>query len=292
MPASESSGGGASQDRRNHNTATTDDDRAAEVIVSPDVALTDPLVAVRWALSVPIPTSRHIGHQSTRCVLVAVASHVNSRGQAYPSAQTLADEIEGLTRRDVRNGLDVLERVRLLVPVVEKRQGRPTVWYLNLAGFPAKDLAGLPAKPKRVNMAGDLAGDLAGNPAPKQSEAKTSPQPPARLKELLDKMRGEGFTKDDVLRLIEISEGTATGGQDTVASPVGRMLDVPGHWSEVVKTYRAELAAEDDVRRAAEPPCSDCGKPLSDCDKANRDHTAEVACRGYNKRHGVEEAAS
>ena len=93
----------------------------------------------RWALGVPLPAapSRAIGAGHVGRVLVALAQYANADGVAFPAAQTLADDVSGMTRRDVRNALDVLADAGIIEHAEQPRPGRVVRWRLNLAGYPA-----------------------------------------------------------------------------------------------------------------------------------------------------------
>lgn len=161
---------------------------------------------VRWALKAKItdvPAS--IGVAKVQLVLTCLAAYADRDGLAFPAQQTIADEIYGLARRDVRNALAVLEKAGLIVPSNSKRRGRVTEYQLqyvdesasDMAGYPAHSAtdeithkAGYPANPQggiprplgsdqlAGNMAGQLAGHLAGYPAPNGIEEKKYPPAP------------------------------------------------------------------------------------------------------------------
>jgi hypothetical protein len=119
---------------------------------------------VRWANASDLPSTRHIGRHAVGRVLLGLAVHADRNGDAWPSAQTLADQISGLSRWDVRNALDALESHGLI-----KRnglRGRSIVWRL------AIDMAGFPATSGAGDVAGEVAGTSAGYPAPKRREVK------------------------------------------------------------------------------------------------------------------------
>ncbi|WP_341359070.1 helix-turn-helix domain-containing protein [Georgenia sp. M64] len=130
-----------------------------------------------WALAADLPSTRQIGPHAVGRVLAALTLYADAQGIAWPSAQTLAGDVSGLSRRDVRNALDALAAAGLIA-VAEAAPGRVTRWRLcapHLAGYPATptDVAGYPATPTSedlagspaTHLAGDLAGDLAGYPA-------------------------------------------------------------------------------------------------------------------------------
>ncbi|MDR5699855.1 helix-turn-helix domain-containing protein, partial [Agromyces aerolatus] len=84
-----------------------------------------------WALAVPLPSgSKAIGRAAVRLVLVALAQHADADGIAYPAAETLADAIEGMARRDVRNALHVLESEGLIEPAASRKRNRSIRWRL------------------------------------------------------------------------------------------------------------------------------------------------------------------
>lgn len=142
-----------------------------------------------WALAAPLPDgSRAIGRHAIGRVLVALALHADGAGVCWPSAETIAREVSGLSRRDVRNALDALQAAGLIECDGGHGRGRVRRWRL-LAGYPAtvmpdqrrlsgEQLAGNPATSEGPNLAGnmagelagDMAGELAGYPAPNRTE--------------------------------------------------------------------------------------------------------------------------
>lgn len=138
----------------------------------------------RWALRVPLPSSRQVGSDRVGRVLVALVQYADGQGMAWPSADTLAADVSGLSRRDVRNALEALADAGLIVATEPRGRGRVTPWRIvrpvdNEAGTPATirdaNLAGNVAG----NVAGELAGNMAGLPAMKGSEWKNPPTPHA-----------------------------------------------------------------------------------------------------------------
>jgi hypothetical protein len=125
---------------------------------------------VAWAKRVPIGGSRQVGECRCRWVLISLADHADGSGDdAFPGAQSIADEWHGLDRRDVRNAFDVLEKEGLISR--DGKVGRAVRWRLNVAGYPATSAA--------PNVAGHVAGEVAGHPAPKEvknSLARTRPR--------------------------------------------------------------------------------------------------------------------
>lgn len=111
----------------------------------------------------PISSTKQVGSDRARLVLLRLVEYAAGDGLAYPSAQTLADGIAGLTRRDVRNAFDALEGQGLIERVPSQRKS--VTWRVVVAG----DLAG--------DLAGHVAGDLAGMPATNGSEANRSSAP-------------------------------------------------------------------------------------------------------------------
>lgn len=133
-----------------------------------------------WAFAIPIESTRQVGADRARLVLLKLVEYAAGDGLAYPSAQTLADGVSGLTRRDVRNAFDALEAQGLIDRITAPR--RSVTWVVR----PAGDVAG--------NVAGDMAGDLAGVPATNRREPNStrpsagSSAPRASLAEL-DELR-------------------------------------------------------------------------------------------------------
>ena len=126
---------------------------------------------VRWANAADIQGTRQIGAHAIVRVLVGLACHADRDGGTFVSAQRLADEITNLSRRDVRNALDVLEAGGHIERTGHR--GRTTTYrlaFVESAGHPANaqpprtdDPAGYPANAS----AGPSAGESAGHPATK-----------------------------------------------------------------------------------------------------------------------------
>lgn len=134
----------------------------------------------RWALGVPLPSTRQVGADRVGRVLVALVQYADAAGNAWPSADTLAADVSGVTRRDVRNALDALAAAGLIAATEPRSRGRVTRWQV--VGLPpVENMAGIPATPiveqLAGNMAGELAGDVAGTPAMKGSEGNYPPTP-------------------------------------------------------------------------------------------------------------------
>ncbi len=145
----------------------------------------------RWALGVSLPSSRNVGSDRARCVLIALAQYADHDGYAFPSAETIANDVAGLGRRTVRDAFELLSSAGAIERVPNPR--RSTTWRLctHVAGVPAHPetphVAGTPATvgPGDVagelagDLAGDVAGDLAGMPATNRTEPKrTNPAGP------------------------------------------------------------------------------------------------------------------
>src|SRR4249920_3534174 len=86
-----------------------------------------------WARTVPI---KRVGQPSVhlmRHVLHVLADYATSGGRAWPSVQTLADDI-GASPSSVRLALGELERQALIVAVFGRSGGRrPTTWRVAVA---------------------------------------------------------------------------------------------------------------------------------------------------------------
>jgi hypothetical protein len=131
----------------------------------------------RAAMRAPIKTPPGVGEYMVRLVLLALVEYVNRDGAAWPGAQTLADDVDGLSRWHVRDALAVLEANGLIAR--DGKHGRSVVWRLqipNVASGPAT--LGGRATGKRPSasaddVAGDVAGDSAGGPAPNGTELTT-----------------------------------------------------------------------------------------------------------------------
>ncbi|WP_260981287.1 helix-turn-helix domain-containing protein [Curtobacterium pusillum] len=130
-----------------------------------------------------------MGSDRARCVLIALAQYADPEGYAFPSAETIAHDVAGVQRRNVRDALELLASAGVIERVAAPR--RSVTWRLrtDLAGVPA------PAESSRVagdlagdvagDLAGDVAGDLAGMPATNRTEPKrTKPgEVPPRIAE-------------------------------------------------------------------------------------------------------------
>lgn len=147
-----------------------------------------PADLTRWALGVTLPRSPQIGADRVGRVLVALVQYASADGVAFPSTETLARDVSGITRRDARNALDLLAAHGVITVAEAPRRGRNRRWRIvatPMAGIPATsnddDMAGIPANPEPPQLAGELAGQLAGNmagiPAPKRTEGKNPPTP-------------------------------------------------------------------------------------------------------------------
>jgi hypothetical protein len=133
----------------------------------------------RWALAVTLPKSPQIGADRVGRVLVALVQYADAERVAWPSADTLASDVSGVTRRDVRNALDVLVNAGLIEHTQAAKRGRTMRWLIapNVAGMPAnsqpvENVAGMPATAS-AELAGELAGNKAGMPAMKRTEQTT-----------------------------------------------------------------------------------------------------------------------
>uniref|UniRef100_UPI0028E79051 helix-turn-helix domain-containing protein n=1 Tax=Microbacterium aurum TaxID=36805 RepID=UPI0028E79051 len=111
-----------------------------------------------WALRVPVVGTRQIGEASTKLVLIALCQYANADRAAWPSAQTLADDL-GSTRRDVRNALAALEAAGLIAAVAGGRSKR---WQILAPG--PESISPTWRDTPSAEQGGD-ASDLAGYPA-------------------------------------------------------------------------------------------------------------------------------
>ena len=152
--------------------------RAGQRRVGPRVTSTEVHDLVRWANAVTVPSCRQIGQHAVARVLIQLAAHADDRGRAWPSQETLADEISGLTRRDVRHALELLETADLISRSGKVR--RAQVYSLNVpnvAGEPAitSDQDGRDTPP--LNGRGDGRGNGRGNgrDIPPRREGKRTP---------------------------------------------------------------------------------------------------------------------
>lgn len=97
-----------------------------------------------WALQARVPRglgSRRIGTMGAKLLLVALCQYANDRGEAWPSATRLADDL-GISRSEVRDGFTILANAGLIKRADESVQpGRITRWIIlaDLAGIPLSD---------------------------------------------------------------------------------------------------------------------------------------------------------
>lgn len=146
----------------------------------------------RWALAVALPKSPQIGADRVGRVLVALVQYADAERVAWPSADTLAADVSGITRRDVRNALDVLVEAHLIRPTQEAKRGRTMRWLIapDKAGMPAnshpvENVAGMPATAS-AELAGKLAGNKAGMPAMNRTEETDLEEKSVRHAQLVD----------------------------------------------------------------------------------------------------------
>lgn len=124
-----------------------------------------------WAFTVPIESTRQIGADRMRLVLLRLVEYAAGDGTAYPSAATIASRLFGMTRRDVRNAFDGLSEQRVIERLPSFRKSVTWRVLADVAGTPASsDVAG--------DVAGHVAGDLAGMPATNRTELKSPRKPP------------------------------------------------------------------------------------------------------------------
>jgi hypothetical protein len=140
---------------------------------------------IRWALAADLPSSKAIGRHAVGRVLVALVAYANRDGIAWPSTYTLEGDISGISRRDIRNALDLLEESGLIANV--GKAGRSIRWKLS-AGYPAQsddaepqeqagEQAGEWAGQWAGTWAGEQAGTSAGYPAPISTGEELEHQP-------------------------------------------------------------------------------------------------------------------
>lgn len=238
-----------------------------------------------WALAVPLPEPpRSIGRHAVRLALVALVSHAGHDCLSWPATQTLADEIHGLTRRDVRNALEVLEAGAVIARA--GRKGRAICWRLgpfapvdnspDMAGYPAsfttQQSAGI--------AAGELAGQVAGYPAPNGREQKKTPPPPnaePSTESWSELARGLRLRHSDMghEEALEVARRAAL---DPETKSAAARLTQPGY---VVK-LRADLKTIRDAERrralATAPKCEDHPDfPASSCRECHGD--VKAGCR-------------
>jgi hypothetical protein len=128
---------------------------------------------IKWALAADLPSNRSIGQHAVGRVLVALATYANRDGIAWPSTYTLADDVSGLSRRDIRNALEALDDAGVITKA--GKAGRATRWRLNAPDEEAGDPAHRRAGEQAGQWAGEWAGKQAGYPAPNRTEGNPSP---------------------------------------------------------------------------------------------------------------------
>ena len=239
-----------------------------------------------WALAVPLPEPpRTIGRHALRLVLVALAAHAGPDCLSWPAAQTLADAVAGLSRRDVRNALEVLEEGAIIARA--GRKGRATCW--RLGSFPAGDnpseVAGYPASTSARQLAGEVAGEVAGQvagyPAANRTEQKNTPLPPSpdhhprKLLELAGILRTmyPGMSQDVALKVAGRCEA------DPATSSAAARLRQQAYVTQVLADLKAEEDAERRRMLATAPKCEDhptyaashCNGCMGDANAGQRD---------------------
>lgn len=250
-----------------------------------------------WALLVPIPGRvGSIGQSSTRLVLVALSMHADAEGYAFPSAQTLADKIQGMHRRDVRNGLDVLETSGVICRA--GKVGRAVRWQLKapeVAGDPATSSSHHPAG----NLAGKLAVEMAGNPAGYPATNRTEqgqnlpPTPLARHRQigpghLIELLMGQDFGRDDAEAIVQRAQGDGK----TLRSLSGR-LKAPGEAQRIHQEIQAEKKSARRRQLLAGPKCEDHSEqPAEICTACAADIKAGQRDARYRGKHQPEGKAS
>lgn len=135
-------------------------------------------VLIRWSCQ-QFPTgNREIGSHAVARVLTTLVSFAGPDATAWPSSQTLADNTGGMSRRQVRAALLILEAEGYIKKVGTR--SRANRW-----AFPKVDMAGYPASSEPVEVAGHVAGEVAGYvaghvagyPATSRDELSSSPVP-------------------------------------------------------------------------------------------------------------------
>lgn len=244
----------------------------------------------QWALTVPLPSTRSIGVHATRLLLVALVQHANRDGIAWPSPQTLASEVAGMTRRHAREALAVMEANGVIRPAEPKRPGRATRWQV------IANLAGIPATFAPTNLAGDLAGDLAGHlaghlagiPATNRREENLPPTPQAADPHRRTKSRnvaGEGTPSipvrvADALRAAGIpDEAHAHAWQlahdDPATKNPAARLAVPAYAQHIGELMTSQDQAAREAARKAKPRCVDHElEHIGSCTGCAADHKA------------------
>lgn len=240
----------------------------------------------QWALTVPVPSTRSIGAHATRLLLIALVQHANREGIAWPSPQTLASEVAGMTRRHAREALAVMESTGVIQPAEPKRPGRATRWRIvaNLAGIPATFA---PAN-QAGNQAGNVAGNLAGIPATNRREENLPPtprtteprrRPPARNAEgdhlpsipsgVAEALRAAGIPDEGHARAWQL----AHDDPDT-KNPAGR-LAAPAYAQHIGDLMTSQDKAAREAARRAQPRCADHElEHIGSCTGCAADHKA------------------
>lgn len=130
-------------------------------------AVSQPAVSQRLAGT----NTRHIGRETQRSVLAALAVHADSRGVTKISQQRLADDLL-LDRRDIRNCLTELAQIGL-IRLVQAGGKRAANQFLVLPDLVAE----LTQTPRVIggDIGGDIGGGLGGDTRHKEEEQEQIP---------------------------------------------------------------------------------------------------------------------
>lgn len=162
-------------------------------------------VLIRWSCQQFPAGNREIGSHAVARVLTTLASFAGPDATAWPSSQTLADNTGGMSRRQVRAALVILETEGYIKKVGTR--SRANRW-----SFPKVDMAGYPAtsEPREVagyvagEVAGYVAGHVAGYPATSRDELSSSPVP-HQSPNVWDDQEPDAWANDDESQTQKIS---------------------------------------------------------------------------------------
>ncbi len=239
-----------------------------------------------WAWSAHIESTKQVGSDRVRLVLLRLVEHADPAGRAFPGSKTVADNIPGLSRRDVDNAFAALESQGLIIRAGTRSRAR--VWQLApdhvLPGMPRKTAARvLPGV-----LPGDLPGDLPGMPGTNGTERNLPPSPRHLTAALRIALEREGVTSEDDIRdVLAIS----AEDPDTKSAP-GRLEKVPTHLRACVHELRSRRQRDWEAARVMEPRCEVCGPrwTVAECDSmTGRDPDR---CDGPSRRAAAAEAVS
>lgn len=171
---------------------------------------------IRWACQQYPAGNRSIGSHAVARVLVTLASFAGPDGSAWPSADTIAENTGGMSRRQVREALEILEAEGYIRAAGRRSRAKRWTFVVvdnlpEVAGYPATSTLFEVAGEMAGEMAGQVAGEMAGYPATSGVELSSSPLPPKRSK-----------APDRSLRVVE--EGGESKKKEKPASEIAPAL--------------------------------------------------------------------